>query len=111
MPPGLRSRFNANIALDQKACKHAVAVNFDDISGPVLYEPDEGKVHRGFKDVMKALTGIFNEEPASLTWTQLFVQSSDLSEQPWCGCSMHKDSSENLSQIVSPKVRACMRAP
>lgn len=111
MSPELPSRFNANLALDQKACKHAVAVNFDDISGPVLYEPDAGIVHRGFKDVFKALTEIFNEEPASLTWIQVFVQSSDLSEQPWCSCSMHKDSSENLSQIVTPKVRACMHAP
>lgn len=110
IPPGVRERVAANKAMDHEANQHAVAVNFDDISGPVLYEPSEGKVHRGFKDVMNALIDIFNEEPERLKWTQLFVQSGDRCEMPWCSCPMHCDSSESLSQIVSPEVRACMRA-
>jgi hypothetical protein len=105
MPPEVRERIEkAECGNDMK---HAVAVNLDDaVSGAVLYDPDSRTVYRGFADVLRALTDTFDAPPELLDWVQLFVESPEHGLIPWCSCSIHLESSERLSPLRTPKVRA-----
>lgn len=107
----MRKRIGDGKTMERSSTQHAIAVNFDDPLGPTLYDPSSRTVHRGFADVVFALTNLYDVELEHLKWTQLYVESPGNGMVPWCGCPAHRADAESLSAIVTPKVQTCMRAP
>ena len=105
-----RQRIKARRKNGLSSMQHAVAVNFDDTSGPTLYEPSTNAVHRGSEEVLRALTKLFDVKIERLKWNQLWCESPE-GNVPWCSCPLHRAGAERCSWIFSPKVRNCMRAP